>query len=149
MDRRALVSVPVGHAARTRGVTKYVSASCLNHTFDLMVGFSTRPLRIIGVTGAVVAASPGFRTLPIAQKAARNGHTMGYTSLFSAVVILGGCSSLRCPSSASTSAASSSRSKVARSTTWPKSQLAEVGAHADDARRVVTWRAHEEPRDDG
>src|SRR5262249_11730838 len=48
-------SLAVGHAARTRGVTKYSLGKLINHTFDLMVGFSTRPLRLIGNFGAVVA----------------------------------------------------------------------------------------------
>jgi glycosyltransferase involved in cell wall biosynthesis len=84
-------SVPVGHAARTRGVTKYSLGKLVNHTFDLMVGFSTRPLRLIGGTGAVVAAfGLGFGLFRIAQKLLGADITMGYTSLFSAVVILGG-----------------------------------------------------------
>jgi glycosyltransferase involved in cell wall biosynthesis len=84
-------TVPVGHAARVRGVTKYGLGRLLNHTFDLMVGFSTRPLRLIGGTGAVVAAfGLGFGLFRIAQKLLGADITMGYTSLFSAVVILGG-----------------------------------------------------------
>jgi dolichol-phosphate mannosyltransferase len=84
-------TVPVGHAARTRGVTKYSLGRLVNHTFDLMVGFSTRPLRLIGGTGAVVAAfGLGFGLFRIAQKLLGADITMGYTSLFSAVVILGG-----------------------------------------------------------
>jgi glycosyltransferase involved in cell wall biosynthesis len=84
-------SVPVAHAARTRGVTKYNLAKLLNHTFDLMVGFSTRPLRLIGSLGALVALfGLGFGLFRIAQKILGADITMGYTSLFSAVVILGG-----------------------------------------------------------
>ncbi|HKQ68649.1 MAG TPA: glycosyltransferase family 2 protein [Polyangiaceae bacterium] len=84
-------SVPVGHAARTHGVTKYGLGKLINHTFDLMVGFSTRPLRIIGVGGAVVALfGVGFGVFRIVQKLLGADITMGYTSLFSAVVILGG-----------------------------------------------------------
>jgi polyisoprenyl-phosphate glycosyltransferase len=84
-------NVPVGHAARTRGVTKYSLGKLINHTFDLMVGFSTRPLRIIGGIGGVVAAfGLGFGLFRIVQKLFGADITMGYTSLFSAVVILGG-----------------------------------------------------------
>jgi dolichol-phosphate mannosyltransferase len=84
-------SVAVGHAARARGVTKYGLGKLVNHTFDLMVGFSTRPLRIIGGAGAVVAAfGLGFGLFRIAQKLLGADITMGYTSLFSAVVMLGG-----------------------------------------------------------
>jgi dolichol-phosphate mannosyltransferase len=84
-------NVPVGHAARTRGVTKYSLGKLINHTFDLMVGFSTRPLRLIGGIGAIVAAfGLGFGLFRIAQKILGADITMGYTSLFSAAVILGG-----------------------------------------------------------
>jgi glycosyltransferase involved in cell wall biosynthesis len=84
-------TVPVGHAARTRGVTKYGLGKLINHTFDLMVGFSTRPLRIIGVGGAVVALlGLGFGSFRIAQKLLGADITMGYTSLFAAIAILGG-----------------------------------------------------------
>jgi polyisoprenyl-phosphate glycosyltransferase len=84
-------SVPVGHAARVHGVTKYNLAKLINHTFDLMVGFSTRPLRLIGSFGATVALfGVGFGLFRIVQKLLGADITMGYTSLFSAVVILGG-----------------------------------------------------------
>jgi glycosyltransferase involved in cell wall biosynthesis len=84
-------SVPVGHAPRTRGVTKYGLGKLINHTFDLMVGFSTRPLRLIGSLCAIVATfGLGFGLFRIAQKLLGADITMGYTSLFSAVVILGG-----------------------------------------------------------
>ena len=85
------VSVPVDHAARTRGVTKYNLGKLVNHTFDLMVGFSTRPLRIIGVGGAIIATiGLAFGSFRIVQKLLGADITMGYTSLFSAIVILGG-----------------------------------------------------------
>jgi dolichol-phosphate mannosyltransferase len=84
-------TVSVEHAARTRGVTKYNLGKLVNHTFDLMVGFSTRPLRIIGVSGALIAClGVGFGLFRIAQKLLGADITMGYTSLFSAIVILGG-----------------------------------------------------------
>jgi glycosyltransferase involved in cell wall biosynthesis len=84
-------TVPVEHAARTRGVTKYNLGKLVNHTFDLMVGFSTRPLRIIGIGGAVIAFfGVGFGVFRIVEKLLGADITMGYTSLFSAIVILGG-----------------------------------------------------------
>jgi glycosyltransferase involved in cell wall biosynthesis len=84
-------SVSVEHAPRLRGVTKYNLAKLLNHSFDLMVGFSTRPLRLIGGLGAIVALfGLCFGLFRITQKLLGADITMGYTSLFSAVVILGG-----------------------------------------------------------
>jgi glycosyltransferase involved in cell wall biosynthesis len=86
------VSVPVRHEARHSGRTKYDLFKLLNHTFDLMVGFSVRPLRLIGAFGALVAvAGIAFASYRIALKLAGAPVTMaGYTSIFSAVVILGG-----------------------------------------------------------
>jgi glycosyltransferase involved in cell wall biosynthesis len=84
-------TVDVGHAARVAGVTKYSLGKLINHTFDLMVGFSTRPLRLIGTAGALVAfCGVAFGLFRIAQKLLGADITMGYTSLFAAVVILGG-----------------------------------------------------------
>ena len=85
------VSVPVAHDARRAGTTKYSLAKLINHTFDLMVGFSVRPLRIIGMTGAAFAvAGMVFATYRVAQKLWGIDITMGYTSLFAAIVIIGG-----------------------------------------------------------
>ena len=85
------VSVPVEHARRARGVTKYTLGKLVNHTFDLMVGFSTRPLRLIGGFGMLVALlGVGFGLVRIVQKVLGADIRMGYTSLFAAIVILGG-----------------------------------------------------------
>ncbi len=85
------VSIPVAHESRHAGVTKYNLAKLINHTFDLMVGFSVRPLRLIGGTGALFAAAGIlFALFRIGQKLAGVEITMGYTSLFSAVVVIGG-----------------------------------------------------------
>ena len=84
-------SIPVAHDARRTGVTKYDLRKLVNHTFDLMVGFSVRPLRIIGAVGALFAAAGiAFALYRVAQKLLGVDITMGYTSLFSAVVIIGG-----------------------------------------------------------
>lgn len=84
-------TVQVAHAARSAGATKYTLGKLTNHTFDLMVGFSDRPLRIIGGVGAVVAlVGVAFGLFRVAQKLAGVDIAMGYTSLFAAIVILGG-----------------------------------------------------------
>ena len=43
--------VKVGHEARHAGTTKYNFTKLVNHSFDLVVGFSSKPLRWIGVLG--------------------------------------------------------------------------------------------------
>lgn len=84
-------SVDVAHSARAAGETKYDLGKLLNHSFDLMVGFSTRPLRIIGMGGALVASlGLAFGAFRVAQKLLGAEIAMGYTSIFSAIVILGG-----------------------------------------------------------
>lgn len=84
-------SVPVAHAPRRTGRTKYDLARLINHTFDLMVGFSVRPLRLIGTAGAAFAlAGMGYALFRVGQKLFGVDITLGYTSLFSAVVVLGG-----------------------------------------------------------
>jgi dolichol-phosphate mannosyltransferase len=84
-------SIPVSHAARQGGATKYNLAKLINHTFDLMVGFSVRPLRLIGGVGAAFAfAGIAFACFRIAQKVVGVDIALGYTSIFAAVVILGG-----------------------------------------------------------
>lgn len=84
-------TVQVAHAARSAGATKYTLGKLINHTFDLMVGFSDRPLRIIGGVGVIVAlVGVAFGLFRVAQKLAGVDIAMGYTSLFAAIVILGG-----------------------------------------------------------
>jgi glycosyltransferase involved in cell wall biosynthesis len=85
------VSIPVAHESRRAGQTKYNLGKLINHTFDLMVGFSVRPLRLIGGAGALFAtAGILFALFRVAQKLSGVDITMGYTSLFSAVVVIGG-----------------------------------------------------------
>lgn len=85
------VSIPVAHSEREAGTTKYNLGKLINHTFDLMVGFSTRPLRLIGVFGAVCALlGGGYGIVRIAMKIAGVPVDAGYTSIFAAIVIMGG-----------------------------------------------------------
>jgi polyisoprenyl-phosphate glycosyltransferase len=83
--------VYVGHAQRQSGETKYNFSKLLNHTFDLVVGFSSKPLRYIGVAGAVFAFGGfllGFWT--ILRKIIWGYGAMGWPSIFAAVVVLSG-----------------------------------------------------------
>jgi polyisoprenyl-phosphate glycosyltransferase len=85
------VDVVVAHAARQRGKSGYGLARLLNHSFDLLVGFSVRPLRIIGATGAIFALlGIGFGLFRIGLKLAGVPINVGYTSLIAAIVISGG-----------------------------------------------------------
>lgn len=85
------VSIPVAHAARKAGETKYTLGKLVNHALDLTVGFSVRPLRLIGGSGAVIAlGGMAFALYRVVQKLLGVDITLGYTSIFAAVVILGG-----------------------------------------------------------
>jgi polyisoprenyl-phosphate glycosyltransferase len=84
-------TVPVRHAPRYAGRTHYNLTKLVNHTFDLLVGFSSKPLRYIGTLGATFAVVGfGLGAWVIARKLAWNYGLMGWPSLFAAVVILGG-----------------------------------------------------------
>jgi glycosyltransferase involved in cell wall biosynthesis len=84
-------TVRVKHDARHAGSTHYNFTKLLNHTFDLIVGFSSKPLRYIGMLGFVFAVLGfGLGLWVIARKLAWNYGIMGWPSLFAAVVILGG-----------------------------------------------------------
>ena len=84
-------AVRVKHAARHAGVTHYNLTKLLNHTFDLLVGFSSKPLRYIGTLGLLFAVVGfGLGLWVIARKLLWDYGIMGWPSLFAAVVILGG-----------------------------------------------------------
>lgn len=83
-------SVDVGHSARAAGTTKYNIGKLVNHTFDLVVGFSSRPLRMLGMIGLLFALL-GFGLGAWAVVAKLVWDTMlGWSSIFAAVVTLGG-----------------------------------------------------------
>jgi hypothetical protein len=84
-------TVRVKHEARHAGATHYNFTKLLNHTFDLIVGFSSKPLRYIGTMGFVFAmVGLGLGVWVIARKLLWDYGLIGWPSLFAAVVILGG-----------------------------------------------------------
>jgi glycosyltransferase involved in cell wall biosynthesis len=84
-------AVGVRHAPRHAGASHYSFTKLLNHTFDLLVGFSSKPLRYIGTLGfAFAAVGLSLGAWVIARKLLWDYGVMGWPSLFAAVVILGG-----------------------------------------------------------
>jgi len=84
-------SVHVRHEARHAGRSHYNFTKLLNHTFDLIVGFTSKPLRYIGTLGFVIAlVGLALGVWVIARKLLWNYGIMGWPSLFAAIVILGG-----------------------------------------------------------
>jgi dolichol-phosphate mannosyltransferase len=84
-------AVQVRHEPRHAGRTHYNVTKLVNHTFDLLVGFTSKPLRYIGALGLVIAvvglALGGWAIL---RKLLWDYGFVGWPSLFAAVVILGG-----------------------------------------------------------
>jgi dolichol-phosphate mannosyltransferase len=84
-------TVDVGHSARAAGSTKYNLTKLINHTFDLVVGFSSKPLRYVGVLGLVVAILGFLEALrAVVNKLVYGSSVTGWTSLIATVAVLGG-----------------------------------------------------------
>jgi undecaprenyl-phosphate 4-deoxy-4-formamido-L-arabinose transferase len=52
---RRVAEIPVGHAERGRGKSKYNLIKLLRLNFDLMTGFSNLPIHVVGFTGVGIA----------------------------------------------------------------------------------------------
>jgi undecaprenyl-phosphate 4-deoxy-4-formamido-L-arabinose transferase len=50
-----VAEIPVGHAERERGQSKYGVIKLLRLNFDLMTGFSNFPIHVVGFTGVAIA----------------------------------------------------------------------------------------------
>jgi glycosyltransferase involved in cell wall biosynthesis len=84
-------TVRVKHEARHAGKTHYNFTKLLNHTFDLIVGFSSKPLRYIGTLGFLFALlGLGLGAWVITRKLLWDYGNIGWPSLFAAIAILGG-----------------------------------------------------------
>ncbi|MCC6644741.1 MAG: glycosyltransferase family 2 protein [Polyangiaceae bacterium] len=84
-------TVDVGHAARAAGSTKYNFTKLLNHTFDLVVGFSSKPLRYVGTMGVLVAAAGlAVAVRAVVYKLLWGTSMSGWASLIATVSVLGG-----------------------------------------------------------
>ncbi len=53
---RRVAEIPVGHAERERGQSKYNLFKLIRLNFDLMTGFSNFPIHAVGFTGVAIAA---------------------------------------------------------------------------------------------
>lgn len=83
--------VKVAHAQRATGQTHYNFTKLLNHTFDLVVGFSSKPLRYLGTMGLLFALFGfGLGAWTILRKLVWGYGTEGWSSVFAAIVVLSG-----------------------------------------------------------
>ena len=63
---RRVAEIPVGHAERERGQSKYGLIKLLRLNFDLMTGFSNLPIHAVGFTGVAIAAfGAALRPIPV------------------------------------------------------------------------------------
>jgi undecaprenyl-phosphate 4-deoxy-4-formamido-L-arabinose transferase len=53
---RRVAEIPVGHAERERGKSKYSLLKLIHLNFDLMTGFSRLPIHLVGIMGISIAA---------------------------------------------------------------------------------------------
>jgi undecaprenyl-phosphate 4-deoxy-4-formamido-L-arabinose transferase len=53
---RQVAEIPVGHAERERGTSKYSLIKLIRLNFDLMTGFSNLPIHLVGLLGISIAA---------------------------------------------------------------------------------------------
>jgi undecaprenyl-phosphate 4-deoxy-4-formamido-L-arabinose transferase len=53
---RRVAEIPVGHAERERGKSKYGLIKLIHLNFDLMTGFSNLPIHLVGLLGISIAA---------------------------------------------------------------------------------------------
>jgi len=53
---RRVAEIPVGHAERERGQSKYSLLKLIRLNFDLMTGFSHLPIHLVGLLGITIAA---------------------------------------------------------------------------------------------
>jgi len=83
-------TVDVRHEGRASGRSKYSFGRLAVHTFDLVVGFSSKPLRLIGILGLLVALFGFGVGVWAVVKRLVWGTGMGWASVFSAIVGLGG-----------------------------------------------------------
>jgi len=52
---RRVAEIPVGHAQRERGQSKYSLIKLIRLNFDLMTGFSSLPIHLVGLMGVTIA----------------------------------------------------------------------------------------------
>jgi glycosyltransferase involved in cell wall biosynthesis len=86
-----IASVDVEHAPRAKGETKYDLGKLVRHTLDLVVGFSSRPLELLGWVGALFAAlGLSVGVWAVVRRLVWGYGLAGWSSLFAAVAVLSG-----------------------------------------------------------
>ncbi|MFA5161098.1 MAG: glycosyltransferase [Elusimicrobiales bacterium] len=80
---RRVTEIPVEHAARTRGQSKYNFLKLLRLNFDLMTGFSLLPIQLVGIAGITVALfGLGFAAFLFVRRIVLGAEAEGVFTLF-------------------------------------------------------------------
>jgi undecaprenyl-phosphate 4-deoxy-4-formamido-L-arabinose transferase len=83
--------VPVGHAARTGGKSKYDLRRLFHLAFDLITGFSLYPIRMVTVLGGVIAAlGMGFGGFLLVRRLVVGPEAEGLFTLFAILFVFVG-----------------------------------------------------------
>jgi undecaprenyl-phosphate 4-deoxy-4-formamido-L-arabinose transferase len=83
----SVAEVPISHAPRRGGGSKYSLLRLLRLNFDLMTGFSLLPVQIVGVVGAVAAAAAVATALLVFAWRLFYGAPIDRGAIFFAVVL--------------------------------------------------------------
>ncbi len=88
---RRITEVPVQHAERTRGQSKYSLVKLIRLNFDFMTGFSHLPIHFVGVTGLLIAlAGLGFGVFLMLRRLWVGPEVEGVFTLFAILFVFAG-----------------------------------------------------------
>jgi undecaprenyl-phosphate 4-deoxy-4-formamido-L-arabinose transferase len=91
MFARRITEVPVGHAERTKGESKYSLVKLIRLNFDFMTGFSHLPIHAVGLLGLVIAIiGLGFGFFLILRRLWVGPEVEGVFTLFAILFVFAG-----------------------------------------------------------
>jgi undecaprenyl-phosphate 4-deoxy-4-formamido-L-arabinose transferase len=91
MFARRITEVPVQHAERTKGQSKYSLVKLIRLNFDFMTGFSHLPIHAVGVLGLIIAlVGLGFGVFLILRRLWGGPGVEGVFPLFSILFVFAG-----------------------------------------------------------
>jgi undecaprenyl-phosphate 4-deoxy-4-formamido-L-arabinose transferase len=91
MFARRITEVPVSHAERTRGQSKYSLVKLIRLNFDFMTGFSHLPIHAVGVLGLIIAiVGLGFGLFLMLRRLWIGPEVEGVFTLFAILFVFAG-----------------------------------------------------------